>query len=98
MHTQFGWHVIKVQDVEQALPFDSVKSEIRNDLIEQGPAGRKALVKLMTAAKVTVARSFGSWQVKNGQGSVQPPTTTTTTKPSTSTTKPTSSTTTTTKP
>ncbi len=83
VHTQYGWHVIKVEDVAQALPFDSVKSEIRTDLVEQGPAGRKALVKLMAAAKVKVAHRFGRWQVKNGQGSVQPvPTTTTTTKPS----------------
>jgi parvulin-like peptidyl-prolyl isomerase len=81
VHTQFGWHIIKVQDVAQALPFDAVKSEIRTDLIEQGPAGRKALVKLMAAAKVTVAKRFGRWQVKDGQGSVQPPSTTTTTKP-----------------
>ena len=92
MHTQSGWHIIKVQDVGQALPFDSVKSEIHTDLVEQGPAGRKALVKLMAAAKVTVARQFGRWQVKDGQGSVQPPTTTTTTtkprgSPTTTTTK-----------
>jgi hypothetical protein len=87
VQTQYGWHIIKVQDVGQALPFDSVKSEIHTDLIEQGPAGRKALVKLMAAAKVTVARQFGRWQVKDGQGSVQPPTTTTTTtKPTPSTT------------
>ncbi len=88
VHTQYGWHIIKVQDVEQALPFDSVKSEIHTDLIEQGPAGRKALVKLMAAAKVKVAAQFGHWQVKDGQGSVQPVTTTTTTKPGTPTTTP----------
>ncbi len=101
VHTQFGWHIIKVQDVAEALPFDAVKSEIRTDLVEQGPAGRKALVKLMAAAKVKVAKRFGHWQVKDGQGSVQPPTTTTTTKPGgSSTTRPAgaASTTTTTHP
>jgi hypothetical protein len=97
VQTQFGWHIIKVQDVGEALPFDSVKSEIRTDLIEQGPAGRKALVKLKAGANVKVAHQLGRWQVKDGQGSVQPPTTTTTTtKPSTSTT--TAPTTATTKP
>jgi hypothetical protein len=94
VHTQYGWHIIKVQDVGVALPFDSVKPEIRTDLIEQGPAGRKALVNLMAKAKVTVDRKLGHWQIKDGQGSVQPPTTTTTTtKPSTSATKPSTSTT-----
>jgi PPIC-type PPIASE domain len=99
VHTQYGWHIIKVENVAQALPFDSVKPEIRTDLVEQGPAGRKALVTLMAAAKVKVAPRFGRWRVKNGQGSVQPvPTTTTTTRP-TATTKPGgSSTTTTSKP
>jgi parvulin-like peptidyl-prolyl isomerase len=97
VHTQSGWFIIKVQDVGQALPYDSVKSEIRTDLVEQGPAGRKALVKLMAAAKVEVAKRFGTWQVKDGQGSVQPPTTTTTTKPAgSSTTRPAGGTTTTT--
>lgn len=95
--TQYGWHVIKVEDVEQALPYDSVKTEIRTDMIEQGPAGRKALRALMAKAKVEVASRFGRWVVKNGTGSVQPPTvksssTSSTTNPSGS------STTTTTKP
>lgn len=90
-----GWHIIKVQDPLEALPFEGVKGEIRSNLIETGPDGTKALVKLMAAAKVTVAHRFGRWVVKDGQGSVQAyPTSTTTTKPRTSTTKPPSSTTT----
>jgi parvulin-like peptidyl-prolyl isomerase len=90
--TQFGYHLIKVEDVAQALPFDSVKTEIRDDLVEQGPAGTKALQKLMAAAKVKLASRYGRWEVKDGRGQVQPKTTTTTTKPasssSTTTTKP----------
>jgi parvulin-like peptidyl-prolyl isomerase len=96
VHTQYGWHIIKVDDVAKALPFDSVKAEIRDDLVERGPEGQKKLLALMAHTKVKVASRYGRWVVKNGQGSVQPPKTTT----STSTTKPSSSssTTTTTKP
>jgi hypothetical protein len=93
--TQYGWHVIKVEDVEQALPYANVKSEIRTDLIEQGPAGRKKLQKLMAHTKVKVASKYGTWVVKSGLGKVQPPvvkspSTSSTTKPSSSstTTKP----------
>jgi parvulin-like peptidyl-prolyl isomerase len=94
VHTQYGWHIIKVEDVETALPFDSVKVEVRRDLVEQGPQGRAALRKLTAAAKVKVDARYGRWVVKGGQGRVDPPTTsTTTTKPAA-----TSSTTTTTKP
>lgn len=88
VQTQYGWHVIKVEDVGTALPFDSVKTEIRNDLIEQGPEGRSKLQKLMAAAKVKVAARYGRWVVKDGQGQVQPatsPSTSTTTAPSSST-------------
>jgi hypothetical protein len=93
--TQFGWHVIQVQDVETALPFAAVEAEIRTDLIEQGPEGRSKLAKLMAAATVKVASSYGHWVVKGGVGQVEPPasaSSTTTTKPSSS------SSTTTTKP
>jgi parvulin-like peptidyl-prolyl isomerase len=92
--TQFGYHVIKVEDVSKALPFDSVKNEIRSDLVEQGPAGIKALATAMAVAKVKIASRYGRWVVKDGHGAVQPKTvTTTTTKPpasssSTTTTKP----------
>jgi parvulin-like peptidyl-prolyl isomerase len=95
MHTQFGWHIIKVEDVEQALPFDSVKNEIRNDLIEQGPEGTKKLLTLMAGTKVKVASAYGRWVVKQGRGTVEPPTVTT---PTSSTTKPSSSSTSTSKP
>ena len=71
--TQYGWHIIKVEDVEQALPYDSVKSEIRTDMIEQGPEGRKKLEKLMAKTKVTVASRYGRWVVKDGIGTVVPP-------------------------
>jgi PPIC-type PPIASE domain len=89
--TQYGWHIIKVDDVEKALPYDSVKSQIRADLIEQGPEGRKKLQKLMANTKVKVAPRYGRWVVKNGVGQVQPPkvsssSTSSTTKASTSTT------------
>ena len=95
VQTQYGWHIIKVEDVATGLPFDSVKNEIRTDLIEQGPAGRSKLQKLMAAAKVTVASRFGRWVVKSGIGRVEAPTSAST---STSTQPSSSSTTTTTKP
>lgn len=92
VHTQFGWHLIKIEDVEQALPFAGVKAEIRNDLIEQGPEGRSKLMKLMGGTKVKVPSIYGRWVVKQGQGKIEPPPVTsssTTTKPSSSsTTKP----------
>jgi len=89
--TDFGWHIIKVEDVAQALPFDTVKAEIRTGLIEQGPEGRDKLRKLTAAAKVKVASRYGRWVVKDGTGEVEPKqsSTTTTTAPSSSTTTPT---------
>ncbi len=94
VQTPYGWHVIKVDDVEKALPFDSVKSEIRTDLIEQGPEGRKKLQKLMANTKVKVASRYGRWVVKNGVGQVEAPkassssTSSTTKAPASTTTKP----------
>jgi len=75
-----------------------VKSEIRTDMIEQGPEGTKKLQKLMAKADVEVAPRYGRWVVKGGVGSVEPPkvkksSTSSTTKASDS-----SSTSTTTKP
>jgi parvulin-like peptidyl-prolyl isomerase len=71
--TQFGWHVIKVEDVGQALPFETVKKEILRDLVEHGEEGQRKLLKLMTQAKVKVASEFGRWVVKGGTGQVEPP-------------------------
>jgi hypothetical protein len=96
VNTQYGWHLIKVEDVEAALPFDSVQSEIKTDMVEQGPEGRKKLRLLMAKTKVKVASRYGRWVVTNGTGKVEPPkvkasSTSTTTKPSgssTTTTKP----------
>ena len=76
VQTQFGWHVIKVEDVSKAIPFDDVKGEIRADLTEQGPEGIAKLQKLVAKAKVKVASQFGRWVVKDGKGAVQPLTTT----------------------
>jgi parvulin-like peptidyl-prolyl isomerase len=70
--TEFGWHVIKAADVEQALPFDSVKGEIRRDLVEHGEEGQAKLMKLMTRAKVKVASKLGRWVVKDGRAQVEP--------------------------
>jgi hypothetical protein len=92
--SQYGWHVIQVQNVQTALPFDSVKSEIRTDLIELGPEGSSKLQKLTAAAKVTIAKQYGTWKVTAGQGKVELPKSAT----SSSTTGPASSSTTTTKP
>jgi hypothetical protein len=77
--TQYGWHVIKAEDVEQALPFDSVKKEIRTDLIEHGEEGQKKLLALMAKAKVKVPPKLGRWVVKDGNGTVEPPKSATTT-------------------
>jgi len=61
VQTQFGWHVIRVRDIYDAVPFDSVKDGIRNDLATSDPAGRRALTKLMAEAKVKVDRHYGRW-------------------------------------
>jgi parvulin-like peptidyl-prolyl isomerase len=71
--TQYGWHVIKAEDVEQALPFDSVKKEIKNDLIVHGQEGQKKLLALMAKAKVSIPPRLGRWVVKDGHGTVEPP-------------------------
>jgi hypothetical protein len=97
--SQFGWHIIKVENVATALPFDTVKEEIRTDLIEQGPVGRSKLQKAMAAAKVKIAAKYGRWVVKNGSGQVTPPasaSTSTTSAPASGSSS--TSTTTTTKP
>jgi parvulin-like peptidyl-prolyl isomerase len=94
--TQYGWHIIKVEDVQQALPFETVKKEILRDLVEHGQEGQRQLIKLMAKAKVKVASRFGRWVVKDGNGRVEPPksATTSTSAPvggaPTSTTPPTS--------
>jgi parvulin-like peptidyl-prolyl isomerase len=72
VHTQFGWHVIRVDNVRTAVPLASVANEIRVDLVEQSPQGMQALVKTMAAAKVKVASRYGKWVVRNGQGQVEP--------------------------
>jgi peptidyl-prolyl cis-trans isomerase C len=92
VQSQYGWHVIKVEDVRAAVPLNAVASEIRTGLIENSPAGQAALVKLVAKAKVNVASRYGKWVVNNGQGKVQPRTTSSsttapsTTAPSTTTT------------
>lgn len=97
VQTQFGWHIIKAEDVEKALPFETVKKEILRDLVEHGQEGQQKLIKLMAKAKVQVASKFGRWVVKSGSGHVEPPksaTSTSTTRAgssgssTTSTTKP----------
>jgi hypothetical protein len=97
VQTQFGWHVIKAEDVEKALPFETVKKEILRDLVEHGQEGQQKLIKLMAKAKVQVASKFGRWVVKSGSGHVEPPKSATSTSttpagssgsPTTSTTKP----------
>jgi parvulin-like peptidyl-prolyl isomerase len=92
--TQYGWHVIKAEDVGTALPFAKVKEEIRTDLVEHGPAGQKQLVADVAKAKVTVADSIGRWVVSNGAGKVELPKT----KSKPSSTSPTTSSSTTTLP
>lgn len=96
VQTQYGWHVIKAEDVRAAVPLGAVAGEIRTSLLENSPAGQAELVKLVAKAKVSVAPRYGRWVVTNGQGKVQakgatssttapsstaPPTTTTTKKP-----------------
>lgn len=71
--TEFGWHVIKAEDVALALPFETVKKEILRDLVEHGQEGQGKLLKLMAQAKVKVASKFGRWVVKDGSGHVEPP-------------------------
>jgi peptidyl-prolyl cis-trans isomerase C len=71
--TQFGWHVIKAENVEEALPFETVKKEIRRDLVEHGEEGQGKLLKLMAKAKVKVAPKFGRWVVEDGTAHVEPP-------------------------
>jgi parvulin-like peptidyl-prolyl isomerase len=71
--TQYGYHVIKAEDVQQALPFESVKKEILRDLVENGKEGQDKLLSLMAKAKVKVAAKFGRWVVQSGRGHVEPP-------------------------
>jgi parvulin-like peptidyl-prolyl isomerase len=89
VQTQYGWHVIKAEDVHAAVPLAAVSGEIRTDLIEHSAAGQQALVKLVAKAKVRVDGRYGRWVVTDGQGKVEPPassTSTTTTAPGTATT------------
>jgi hypothetical protein len=90
--TADGWQIVKVEDVGKVLPYDKVKSEIR-DTLKYGADGRAALAKAVARAKVKVDPRFGRWVVKDGIGQVEPPASATTTtsgpgEPSTTTTKP----------
>ena len=89
VQTQYGWHIIKVDDVEAAQSFDEVKSTLRDRITQQ--EGFSTLQKLIAKAKVKVASRYGRWVVKDGVGSVEPPkvkssSTSTTTKASGSST------------
>ncbi len=61
VQSQFGWHLILVRDIFEAVPFDAVKEGIRNDLETSDPAGRRALERLMRQARVKVAKRYGRW-------------------------------------
>ncbi len=94
VQTQFGWHIIRAQDVGLALPFEQVKKEILRDLVEHGQEGQKKLIALLAKAKVKVAPRYGRWVVTNGNAHIEPPTATTTSGPSGSTGSPSNSATT----
>lgn len=71
LQTQFGWHIIRVRDIHEAVPFEAIAEGIRDDLTASSPAGRRVLRELMTNAKVKVDPGYGSWDKHGAQ--VKPP-------------------------
>jgi parvulin-like peptidyl-prolyl isomerase len=61
VQSQFGWHLIVVRDIFEAVPYEAVQEGIRNDLETSNPAGRRALERLMRRATVKVAKQYGRW-------------------------------------
>jgi hypothetical protein len=70
--SQFGWHIIRVREIHEAVPFDSVKDGIRNDLVASSPAGQQVLRDLMAKANVKVDPTYGRWVPKKGNPEVKP--------------------------
>ncbi|NQU61612.1 MAG: peptidylprolyl isomerase [Rhodospirillales bacterium] len=66
--TQFGWHIIKVEDRKSAGPpsYEEVKDTIRNELSEQ--AGTDYIKRLRSAAKITKFNPDGSPLNGPGEG------------------------------
>jgi parvulin-like peptidyl-prolyl isomerase len=70
--TSEGWQIVKVEDIGKVLPYDQVKSEIR-DTLQYGDEGRAALNQAVAKAKVKLDPRFGRWVVTGGQGHVVAP-------------------------
>jgi parvulin-like peptidyl-prolyl isomerase len=70
VQTQFGWHIIRVRDIHEAVPFDAIKDGIRDDLAASSPTGQRFLRTLISRAKVKVDPGYGRWD--RGSSQVKP--------------------------
>jgi parvulin-like peptidyl-prolyl isomerase len=69
VQTQFGFHIIRMSDT---IPFESVEETVRESLAPPTSTNPE-LDSLIADAKVRVDPRYGSWEVSEGQGRVQPP-------------------------
>jgi parvulin-like peptidyl-prolyl isomerase len=69
VQTQFGFHIIRMSDT---IPFESVEQQVR-DSLEPPSSTNPELDALVADAKVRVDPRYGTWEVREGQGLVEPP-------------------------
>jgi hypothetical protein len=69
VQTQFGFHVIRMSDT---IPFESVEARVRESLAPPTNTNPE-LDALIADAKVRVDSRYGTWEVRDGQGLVEPP-------------------------
>jgi parvulin-like peptidyl-prolyl isomerase len=73
VHTQFGYHLIKVTD-RKVMPLSQARSQIIKQLQSQGSTQLTQYLQTAVAkAKVTVSSRYGTWNPSSSQPGVVPP-------------------------
>lgn len=68
VETQFGFHVIEVQEIDEGPPLEDVEEELREGLVgaERDQAVQEWLTEQSQEAEVTVNPRFGEWDEETG--------------------------------